>query len=78
MFRWIDYEQNSALFVEGMNTSVALLRHKDFQLHESVTGCKFKMKSYCLVEAKMEAEDFLQNYWKNIYEKLEKILAAKA
>lgn len=30
MFKWVDYEQNSALFLEGIGTNIAILRHKDF------------------------------------------------
>ena len=47
MFKWIDYEQNSALFIDGIGTNVAVLRHKDFQLSDNATGQKTKMKSSC-------------------------------
>ena len=67
MFKWIDYEQNSALFIEGIDTNVAILRYKDFRLHDNVTGQNIKMESTWLQEAKAEAENFLKEYWKNIH-----------
>lgn len=74
MFKWIDYEQNSALFINGIGTNVAILRHKDFQLHDNTTGQNIKMKSSCLDEAKIDAENFLKEYWKNVNKELEKYL----
>lgn len=74
MFKWIDYEKNSALFINGIGTNVAILRHKDFQLHDNTTGQNIKMKSSCLDEAKIDAQNFLMEYWKNTYKDLDKIL----
>ena len=48
MFKWVDYEQNSALFLEGIGTNIAILRPKDFQLHDNATGQNIKIKSRCL------------------------------
>lgn len=76
MFRWIDYEQNSALFINGVDTNVAILKHKDFQLHDNATGQNIKMKSSCLDEAKVDAENFLKEYWKNVQKELNRNLEA--
>lgn len=75
MFKWVDYEKNSALFIDGIPTNVAILRHKDFQLHDNATGNKIKMKSSCLDEAKIDAQNFLKTYWKNVQKELSKNLA---
>ena len=74
MFKWTDYEQNSALFIDGIGTNVAVLRHKDFQLHDNATGKNIKMKSSCLDEAKIDAENFLKTYWKNVSKEIAKQL----
>lgn len=74
MFKWIDYEQNSALFIEGINTNVAILRYKDFQLTDAATGNKFKMKSSCIDEAKVDAENFLKEYWGRVQKDINKIM----
>lgn len=76
MFKWMDYEENSALFIDGITTNVAILRHKDFQLHDNATGNKTKMKSSCLDEAKVDAQNFLKIYWKNVHKKLTRNLVA--
>ena len=34
MFKWIDYEKKSILFIDGISTDIAILRHRDFQLHK--------------------------------------------
>ena len=44
VFSWIDYEENSALFVEGIGTNVAILRHKDFRLSLSITNYRSSLK----------------------------------
>ena len=64
MFKWIDYEGNSALFINGAPTNVAILRHKDFQLHDNVTGNKTKMKSSCLDEARLMQKIFSKHIGK--------------
>jgi len=74
MFKWVDYEQNSALFLEGIGTNIAILRHKDFQLHDNATGRNIKIKSSCLDEAKIDSIDFLKEYWKNVYKDLGNII----
>ena len=52
MFKWVDYEQNSALFLEGIGTNIAILRHKDFQLHDNATGQNIKIKSVVWMKQK--------------------------
>lgn len=74
MFKWVDYEQNSALFLEGIGTNIAILRHKDFRLHDNATGQNIKIKSSCLDEAKIDSIDFLKEYWKNVYKDLGNII----
>lgn len=76
MFKWVDYEQNSALFLEGIGTNIAILRHKDFQLHDNTTGQNIKIKSSCLDEAKIDSIDFLKEYWKNVYKDLGNIITS--
>lgn len=76
MFKWVDYEQNSALFLEGIGTNIAILRHKDFQLHDNATGQNIKIKSRCLDEAKIDSIDFLKEYWKNVYKDLGNIITS--
>ena len=63
MFKWKDYEENTALFIDGINENVAILRYKDLQLTDSSTGLKVKMKSSNIDEAKVDAENFLKELW---------------
>jgi hypothetical protein len=74
MFKWIDYEENSCLFIEGISLNVAVLRYKDFQLIDVATGYKVKMKSSNLDEAKVDAENFLKAYWNRVYQTIGKQL----
>ena len=74
MFKWKDYEENSCLFIEGIDLNVAVLRHKDFQLTDVATSYKFKLKLSNLEEAKMYSEKILQDYWKRVYKDLGKQL----
>ena len=74
MFRWKDYEENACLFIKGIDTNVAVLRYKDFQLTDATTGNKFKMKSSCIEEAKVDAENFLKEYWKRVQKDINKIM----
>lgn len=74
MFRWKDYEENACLFIEGISTNVAVLRYKDFQLTDSITGNKFKMKSSNIDEAKVDAENFLNDYWSRVQKDINKIM----
>lgn len=66
MFKWKDYEENTALFIEGISENVAILRYKDFQLTDSATGLKAKMKSSNIDEAKVDAENFLKKFWNRV------------
>lgn len=63
MFKWKDYEENAALFIDWINENVAILRYKDLQLTDSSTGLKVKMKSSNIDEAKVDAENFLKELW---------------
>ena len=63
MFKWKDYEENAALFIDGINENVAILRYKDLQLTDSSTGLKVKMKSSNIDEAKVDDENFLKELW---------------
>ena len=63
MFKWKDYGENTALFIDGINENVAILRYKDFQLTDSATGLKVKMKSSNIDEAKVDAENYLKELW---------------
>ena len=63
MFKWKDYEENAALFIDGINENVVNLRYKDLQLTDSSTGLKVKMKSSNIDEAKVDAENFLKELW---------------
>ena len=63
MFQWKDYKENTALFIDGINENVAILRYKDLQLTDSATGLKVKMKSSNIDEAKVDAENFLKELW---------------
>ena len=39
-----------------------------------LTGNKFKMKSSCIEEAKVDAENFLKEYWKRVQKDVNKIM----
>ena len=63
MFRWKDYEENTCLFIEGIDTNVAVLRYKDHQLTDSITGVKKKINAYCgLSTAQPTANSVVTNY----------------
>lgn len=66
MFKWKDYYEFTALFIDGINENVAILRYKDFQLTDSATGLKVKMKSSNIDEAKVDAENYLKELWDRI------------
>ena len=66
MFKWKEYGENSALFIEGISENVAILKYKDFQLTDSATGLKTKMKSSNIDEAKIDAENFLKEFWNRV------------
>lgn len=76
MLKWKDYTENSALFIEGISENVALLRHKDFQLTDCITNHKATMKSSCLEEAKVDAENYLKLYWKRVQQGIDRNLKA--
>ena len=67
MFKWKDYNENSALFIDGISENVAVLRYKDFQLTDSATGVKIKMKSSNIDEAKIDAQNYLKSFWERVY-----------
>lgn len=66
MFKWKDYEENAALFINGISENIAILRYKDFQLTDAATGLKVKMKSSNIDEAKVDAENFLKEFWNRV------------
>ena len=66
MFKWKNYDKSCALFIDGINENVAVLRYSDFQLIDSVTGIKVKMKSSNIDEAKVDAENFLKEFWSRV------------
>ena len=74
MFRWKDYEKNACLFIDGIDTNVAVLRYRDFQLTDVSTGNKFKMGSFNIDEAKIDAENFLKDYWGRVQKDINKIM----
>lgn len=76
MFKWRDYGENSALFIDGISENVALLRHKDFRLTDCATNHKAIMKSSCLEEAKVDAENYLKLYWEQAQKKFNRNLSA--
>ena len=63
MFKWEDYSKITMLFIDGISENVAILRYKDFQLTDSATGLKVKMKSSNIDEAKVDAENYLKEMW---------------
>ncbi len=63
MFKWEDYGKITMLFIDGISENVAILRYKDFQLTDSATGLKVKMKSSNIDEAKVDAENYLKEMW---------------
>lgn len=66
MFKWKDYGESTALFIDGINENVATLRYRDFQLTDSATGLKVKMKSSNIDEAKVDAENYLKKLWSRV------------
>ena len=66
MFKWKDYEEITALFIDGINENIAILRYKDFQLIDVATGLKVKMKSSNIDEAKVDAENYLKELWSRV------------
>lgn len=76
MYKWKDYSENSALFIDDISTNVAILRHKDFQLHDAATGTKIKIKADGLNNAKEESVKYLKEYWNNIKRDIDRQLMA--
>jgi len=74
MFKWIDYEENSALFINGISTNIAILRHKDFRLVDNATSIKFDTKASSLDEAKEKSEEILIKHWEDVYKQLDRNL----
>ena len=76
MFRWIDYEENSTLFIRGIPTNVAILRHKNYKLIDNATSVKFDTKASSLDEAKEKSEEILIKHWEDVYKQLDRNLKA--
>ena len=74
MFKWKEYEGNSALFIDGIDTNVAILRHKDHQLTDSITGTKKKINAISIDDAKRASEKFLIDYWKKVKSEIDKVM----
>lgn len=74
MFRWKEYDGNSALFIDGINTNVAILRHKDHQLTDSITGAKKKINAISIDDAKKASEKFLVDYWKKVKSEIDNVM----
>lgn len=66
MFKWKNYGECCALFIDDISENVAVLRYSDFQLIDSVTGIKVKMKSSNIDEAKVDAENYLKAFWERV------------
>lgn len=74
MFRWKEYDGNSALFIDGINTNVAILRHKDHQLTDNITGTKKKINAISIDDAKKASEKFLVDYWKKVKSEIDNVM----
>lgn len=74
MFRWKEYDGNSALFIDGINTNVAILRHKDHRLTDSITGTKKKINAISIDDAKKASEKFLVDYWKKVKSEIDNVM----
>lgn len=74
MFKWKEYDGNSALFIDGINTNVAILRHKDHQLTDSITGIKKKINAISIDDAKKASEKFLVEYWKKVKSEIDNVM----
>lgn len=74
MFRWKDYEENTCLFIDGIDTNVAVLRFKDHQLTDSITGTKKKINAISIDDAKKASEKFLIDYWKKVKSEIDNVM----
>ena len=74
MFRWKDYEENTCLFIDGINTNVAVLRYKDHQLTDSITGIKKKINAISIDDAKKASEKILLEYWKKVKSDIDNVM----
>lgn len=74
MFKWVDYEKRTALFISGIDTNIAILDKNSFMLSENATGKKFKIKALTLDEAKKESEKTLCDFWKSTKASIDKIV----
>ena len=74
MFRWKDYEENTCLFIDGIDTNVAVLRYKDHQLTVSITGIKKKINAISIDDAKKASEKILLEYWKKVNSDIDKVM----
>lgn len=76
MFRWKDYEENTCLFIDGIDTNVAVLRYKDHQLTDSITGIKKKINAISIDDAKKASEKILLEYWKKVKSDIDNVMDA--
>ena len=74
MFRWKDYEENTCLFIDGIDTNVAVLRYKDHQLTDSITGIKKKINAISIDDAKKASEKILLEYWKKVKSEVDNVM----
>jgi len=75
-FKWIDYGEDSALFINGISPNVAILRHKNYKLIDNATSVKFDTKASNLDEAKEKSEEILIKHWEDVYKQLDRNLKA--
>lgn len=74
MFRWKDYKENTCLFIDGIDTNVAVLRYKDHQLTDSITEIKKKINAISVDDAKKASEKFLKDYWSRVQKDISNIM----
>ena len=74
MFRWKDYEEKTCLFIDVIDTNVAVLRYKDHQLTDSITGIKKKINAISVDDAKKASEKFLKDYWSRVQKDISNIM----
>ena len=74
MFRRKDYEENTCLFIDGIDTNIAVLRYKDHQLTDSITGIKKKINAISVDDAKKASEKILLEYWKKVKSDIDNVM----
>lgn len=55
---------------------MAILRHKDHQLTDSITGIKKKINAISIDDAKKASEKFLVEYWKKVKSEIDNVVDA--